>query len=149
VEDGVSVGVMLAVIEPEGDTLSDAPREGERDGVAVSVDDALTVLEPLSLPVGVPEGVGAAVPVPLPVGLGVIGGVLLADIVVDGVPESEPVDEGDAPSVTEEVGVRDCERERLDVDDGVPEGVSVLLAVTLGVGVPDSDIDADMLVVAV
>ena len=139
----------LAVIEPEGDTLSDAPGDGVRDGVAVSVDDALTVLELLSDPVGVPEGVAAAVPVPLPVGLGVRGGVPLADVVVEGVPESEPVAEGDAPSVTEAVGVRDCDRERLDVDEGVPDDVGVLLAVSLPVGVPERESDADTLVVAV
>lgn len=147
VDDGVRAGVPLAVIEPEGETLGDAPGEGVRDGVAVNVDDALTVLEPLSLPVGVPEGVVMGVPAPLRVGLGVRGGVPLADVVVDGVPESEPVDEGDAPSVTDDVGVRDCDRERLDVDEGVPVGDEVLLAVTLGVGVPESDTDEVSLVV--
>jgi hypothetical protein len=80
--------------------------------------------------------------VPVIVGLG--DGVALPDgtDVMLAVPESEPEDEGLAPREIVAVGVRDAERERLSVDVGVEEGVSVLVAVAEPVGVPEGDTDA-------
>ena len=48
---------------------------------------------------------------------------MLSLIVVDAVPESDPVEDGLAPAVNDDVGVRVQDRERLCVDDGVLDDV--------------------------
>ena len=63
----------------------------------------------------------------------------LDDGVVELEPLSLPVDEGDAPFVTDEVGVRETERERLCVDEGVLGRVAAALADDDGVAVPLSE----------
>ena len=57
--------------------------------------------------------------------VGLIVGVALALSVVDAVPESEPVVEALAPRVSDPVGVCDNDRDRLNVELGVTEGVAV------------------------
>ncbi len=56
--------------------------------------------------------------------------------VVEAVPESEAVFDELAPSVTDAVGVRDKDRERLNVELDVEDGVSVPELVGVLVGVP-------------
>ena len=62
-------------------------------------------------------------------------GVALNDDVSDALPESEPVFDGLAPCVNEEVGVLVTERERDAVDEAVSLGVLVGDAVPVDVGV--------------
>ena len=78
----------------------------------------------------------AAVGVPVCVSVALVEGVALPLRVVDAVPESEPVLDGLAPLVKEAVGVLENDPERLRVELGVGDGVSVLDAVALAVGVP-------------
>lgn len=148
---GVPVAVSVAVPELEiGDvevdavTDADAPVESVGDGVALKVDDALSVVDALSLPEGVPLRVTVAVAESLPVGEAV--GVRDVDcvVVVLAEPVSDPVELGLAPTVTLAVGVREMDRERLAVELVVSEDVGVGDAVREAVGVPLSDcVDVD------
>ena len=96
-------------------------------GVALAVLDRLCVLDALPDPDGVCDDVIDPVPVPDPelVAVGVTER-LGVDVVLS-VPLSEPVLDALAPSVTDAVGVRETERDRLAVE----------LGVSLLVGVPD------------
>ena len=85
------------------------------------------------------EGGRAAVSEADCVGDGVGAAVELDESVVEPVPESEPVLEDDAPCVSDAVGVREIERDRLAVDEGVFGGVDVADAVDDGDIVPLAD----------
>ena len=61
VDDGVTVGELVALSDTEGVTLGEAPKESVPLGVAVIVDERLIVVDPLSLPLEVCEAVGVAV----------------------------------------------------------------------------------------
>ena len=157
VGDELDVGVMLgdelavgddeSVVVDDVDTvlvgvaeiLGVAPGESDGVGAALTVVEALTVVDPLSLPLGVPLPVDVGVTVPDDVQDCVGGGVPLALIVVLPVPVSLPVLLGLAPTVRLAVGVRDTERERLAVVLGVSADVGVGDAVREAVGVPLTD----------
>jgi hypothetical protein len=151
VDDGVPLTVALldmlelavkdGVSEELGVPLADAPLDSVVVGVTVDDDETLCVEDRLSLPVGVTEGVDSALPVPDPVAVTVAVGDVLTLLVVDPVVESNPVDEELAPSVSDAVGVRDIERERDVVDEGVTDDVGVPVGVWLDVGVPLSEDD--------
>jgi hypothetical protein len=135
----------------EGTSDEEAP--GEFDGLlpAVCDEDGVTDAdaegEPVSVPVVVAEGVPLALtdeesdcvedaegePVPVPDGDAV--GVPLDDDVSDALPESEPVFEGLAPFVNEDVGDLEAEGERDAVDEVVLLEVLVGDAVPVTVGV--------------
>ena len=53
VDDDVIVGLMVALNDKDGVTLAVSPKESVLLGVAVTVFDRLTVVDPLSLPLGV------------------------------------------------------------------------------------------------
>jgi len=74
------------------------------------------------------------VPVPLEVGeLVAVTDKLIVDV-VESVPLSEPVSDGNAPLVIDEVGVLEIDLERLCVVDGVENEVEVPDVVALPVG---------------
>ena len=140
VADNEAVLVLdIGDVEADGVMLTDAPGESEDVGVALAVDDALTVDEPESEPVDVPVRVEVAVPVTLVVCDAVGDREEDADIVVLAEPVSLPVLLGLAPKVTLAVGVHDTERERLTVDVGVSDDVGVGDAVGDPVGVTLAD----------
>jgi hypothetical protein len=133
----------VAVADDDGVPLAEPPIDKVVVGVAVTVVERLIVGDPLSLPDGVCDGVREPEPVPDSVGVGEPVGVEDSVAVVDPVREFDPEIEELAPNVTEAVGVRDTDGERLIVGlpviDGVPEEVlegvlvGVPLAVTLAV----------------
>jgi hypothetical protein len=98
--------------------------------------ERLDVVDPLSLPDGVWLGVHELDPVPDSVGVIEPDGVDERVIVVEPVPESEPVFDELAPAVTDAVGVREMDRERLVVELGVVDEVPVSELVEELVGVP-------------
>jgi len=128
------VGVALSDTEPESDTVPDglgvidADAPGDNGGVGVFESDELRV--------GDDDDVGEPVPVRDPVAVPDDVGVEESVIVVEPVPESEPVFDGLAPEVRDAVGVRDSDRERLDVELGVKVAVPVSEFVGVLVGVP-------------
>ena len=134
--DTVVDGVTAAVPELLPVTLALAPRDNVAVGVAVALGVALNVLEPLSLPVRVGDGVTVDVPVPLPVALAVGVADALEVAEIDSEPLLLPVLDGLAPTVTEDVGERETDRERERVEDGVLEEVDVADAVGDPVEVP-------------
>jgi hypothetical protein len=81
-------------------------------------------------------GVRESDAVPDPVGVTVPVGVDVSVIVVEPVPLSEPVLDELAPAVTDAVGERDTDRERLVVELGVIDDVAVFELVGVLVGVP-------------
>ena len=105
----------------------------------MTVADILSEVDPLSLPDGVWVGVRESEAVPDPVEVAELVGVDVRVIVVEPVPVSEPVFDELAPIVIDAVGVRDTDRERLDVELGVIDGVPVpdSVDVTELVGVDD------------
>jgi hypothetical protein len=105
----------------------------------VTVAERLSDVDPLSLPDGVWVGVRESEAVPDPVEVSELVGVDVRVIVVELVPVSEPVFDELAPTVTEAVGVRDTDRERLVVELGVIDDVPVpdSVEVTELVGVDD------------
>ncbi len=105
----------------------------------MTVADRLSEVDPLSLPDGVWVGVRESEAVPDPVEVAELVGVDVRVIVVEPVPVSEPVFDELAPIVIDAVGVRDTDRERLDVELGVIDGVPVpdSVDVTELVGVDD------------
>ena len=115
------------------------PAERVVDGVAVSVDERLVDVEPLSLPDGERVGVKEPVPVPDLVGVAVLVGDAEKEGVDEPVPVSEPVFDELAPAVREAVGERDTDLDPLHVELGVkdevpePEFVGELVGVTLPV----------------
>ena len=94
----------------------------------------LIVDDGVSLPVEDCDGVDAAVLELVPVPEMVGDGVILAVTVVDAVQESDPVEDGLAPEVNDEVGVFENDLERLNVDDGVYGGVPLDEGVIVTVG---------------
>ena len=105
----------------------------------MTVAERLSDVDPLSLPDGVWVGVRESEAVPDPVEVSELVGVDVRVIVVELVPVSEPVFDELAPTVTEAVGVRDTDRERLVVELGVIDDVPVpdSVEVTELVGVDD------------
>ena len=149
VDDAVIVGVMVALSDTEGVTLAEAPKESVPLGVAVIVDERLIVVDPLSLPLGVCEAVGVAVPVPLPVlELVDVTDSLFVDV-VESVPLSLPVNDGPAPFVTDAVGEREIDLDKLVVVVGVVLDVEVPVIVPLPVDVPLIETVLDVLAVFV
>ncbi len=67
VDDGVFVGLMVALSETDGVLLAEPPIDKEFVGVAVNVEERLIVVDPLSLPELVPVGVELEVLEPVPV----------------------------------------------------------------------------------
>ena len=79
---------------------------------------------------------------PDPVEVTVLVGVDVSVIVVEPVPLLEPVFDELAPMVTEAVGVRVSDRERLDVELGVIDDVPVPVCVGVTGGVDEAVSDA-------
>ena len=104
VDDGVIVGVLVALNETDGVLLAEPPTDKEFVGVAVIVEERLIVVEPLSLPVRVCDGVCDDVLVPLTVGEPVPLTDKLIDEEDESVPELLPLKDGPAPFVTLAVG---------------------------------------------
>ncbi len=133
VDDDVTVGVNVALNDKDGVLLAVPPIDKELVGVADTVLERLTVVDPLLLSLGVCEAVGDAVLVPVPVIELVAVTDSLAVGVVESVPLSVPVKDGPAPFVTDAVGEReidfDIEEVELDVIDEVPVPVIVPLPV--------------------
>ena len=100
VDDGVIVGVMVALNDTDDVPLAVPPTDKELVGVALTVLEILIVVEPLSLPLDVCEAVDDAVLVPLPVVELVAVTDSLAVGVVSPVPLSLLVNDGPAPFVT-------------------------------------------------
>jgi hypothetical protein len=129
------------------DGVIDKDAAGETPGDAVSVG----LLAALGVPLAVAPNdcVDVAVPVPVSVGVPVELDVPVEEGVCDSVgvdvvdpdPVSEPVLDGLAPFVTLAVGVRDVDRERLLVDDGVSVGDGVAVPVPEPVSVALGDVD--------
>jgi hypothetical protein len=109
----------------DGVALAEPPIDWVVDGDAVTVAERLSDVDPLSLPDGVCVGVRESEAVPDPVEVTVLVGVDVSVIVVEPVPLLEPVFDELAPMVTEAVGVRVSDRERLDVELGVIDDVPV------------------------
>jgi len=105
----------------------------------VTVAERLSDDDPLALPDGVWLGVRESEAVPDPVEVSELVGVDVSVIVVEPVPVSVPVLDELAPFVTDAVGVRETDRERLNVELGVIEDVPVpdSVEVTVPVGVDD------------
>ena len=117
--DAVGLAEMLTVDVIEGVTeevavlLADPPALNVVVGLELTVDDKLVELDALCVVVGDCDGVDAAVPVPVLV-IELVGvWETLAEGVVLAVPESDPVEEGLAPSVIEAVGVRETDFDKL------------------------------------
>ncbi len=106
----------------------------------MTVAERLIEIDPLSLPDGVWVEVRESEAVPDPVQVTELVGVDVRVIVDEPVPVSEPVFDELAPTVTEAVGVRDTDRERLVDELGVMDDVSVPDSVEVAelVGVDDS-----------
>ena len=136
VADNVAEDVGDGVKEDEGVPLAVAPADSVVVGVAETVVERLDVVDTLSLPDGVWLDVHELDPVPDPVGVIEPVGVDERVIVVEPVPESEPVFDELAPAVTDAVGVREMDRERLVVELGVVDEVPVSELVEELVGVP-------------
>ena len=141
--DELTVEELETVPEGVAELLGLAPGESVGEGVALVVEDALIVVDALSEPVPDGEGVRAAVSEDDCVGVGVGAAVVLGEIVVEPVPLSDPVLEGLAPTVSDAVGVRETERERLCVDEGVFGGVAAALADDDGVAVGQETVRLD------
>ena len=136
VDDDVIVGVMVALNDTDGDTLAEAPKESVPLGVAVIVEERLIVVDPLSLPLGVCDAVGVDVLVPLPVfELVAVTDSLFVEV-VESEPLSLPVNDGPAPFVTDAVGEREIDLDKLIVVVGVVLDVEVPVIVSLPVDVP-------------
>jgi hypothetical protein len=140
---GVLVGVPLPVAL--GDTLELSEILGVILALAPNVTEGVAEFDNDALRVDVDDGVREEVAVPDPVEVAELVGVDVRVIVVEPVPVSEPVFDELAPTVTEAVGVRDTDRERLVVELGVIDDVAVFELVGVPVVVPLPDSLAELL----
>ena len=105
VDDDVIVEVIVPLNDAEGVQLAVSPKLRVLVGDELTVLERLIVVDPLSLPEGVCDGVCDDVLEPLPVA----EPVPLTDELIVGVTESVPLllllTDGNAPFVTDEVGV--------------------------------------------
>ncbi len=150
VTDAVGLAERLAVDVADGVTeilgvpRTDAPTLNVIDGVALDVEDKLAVLDAHCVLDGVGEGVVALVLDP--VGDEELVGVpdaLVVDV-LELVALSLPVLDGEAPFVTDAVGVRESDDDREDVVDGVLGGEDVADDVIELVGVGLWEIGGDV-----
>ena len=136
VDDDVIVEVIVPLNDAEGVPLAVPPKLRELVPDAVIVDERLIVVDPLSLPEGVCDGVCDDVLVAEPVDEPVpLKDALIVDV-AESLPLSLPVNDGPAPFVTDAVGEREIDFERLVVVVGVMLDVDVPVIVPLPVDVP-------------
>lgn len=141
---GLTLGGALTEVDAvklpmEGEDTEDTVALEEAEEVGLGREEALAVLEPLAVPVAAPLPVPRGLTlVPLPseeLGVGVEEGVLRTDQEELGVPTPLPV-----PAQGEAVAEGEGEMEGVPLEED--EGVGLLVAVVLKVGVVSADLDA-------
>ena len=145
----VPVGVLAPVGVPEGERVAVALAlsellpvlEGVEPGLSDAVGEGLTVVLPLTVELGVFAAVPVPVPVPVPDGVPVGVGVAVLELLSDALPELD----AEAPVVKEGVGEALTVLLADTVVLAVPEDVPVPVGVLAPVEVPVGDVVAVML----